>query len=276
MKDEIKEIVEKSEKDYSKEPIQIKAFTMVIYKDTTDYNCDDVINKVIEYVSKKNGSYAYCVHDKDIVSEDEYNELGFIIHKLGEIKKSHIHIVAHLPYYVNINDIAVYIGIEDRWIQAVKPKKVPNALLYLTHIKYKDKYQYPLSCINSNIKDYIQYLYYNYINNSNKNILRYAITYIYNNPLPVNLKKIYEYLIEDCEFSIDDYKKYYLIIKDLVKENRDNQEVQDIKDMEYSKGYNDSTSHYENQFRLADNFGMTKIEYNNKHYILMQDVKKGK
>ena len=273
----IKEIVDKTEKPISTDDLQVKVFTSVLYPDSKDYNCDDVLNKLIQFIGKYDGTYAYILHDKDYMNENIYDDLGRLSYKIGETKKPHYHFVGILPYYKYINDICCYVGIEDRWLEKVKPKKLPNALLYLTHIKYPEKYQYSPSDITTDIKSYINQLYIDYKNNNIRdNIIKSLNIYLNDMKIKVSKQKMYDYLINGLGYDIKEYKSYYLILKDLLNEHNYDYEIESYNDRAMTNGYIKGKEELENMFRLADTFGVTTVtdDKHNQYVIMRKENKK--
>lgn len=99
-------------------------------------NEDITHKKAFEYI-KNNYDCAYITHDKD------YNEVG-------EIKKSHIHIVISFPNAKWNTAIAEEIGITPNYIQSIK--NYEKCLEYLIHYNDDTKHQYSIDEVNGNLK----------------------------------------------------------------------------------------------------------------------------
>lgn len=79
-------------------------------------------------------------HDKDIYTEDKFNEDLTIKHAKGELKKKHFHFVVKFRNARFISAVAKELGIDERFVEICKSFK--NSSSYLLHIGHDDKYQY--------------------------------------------------------------------------------------------------------------------------------------
>lgn len=106
----------------------------MLYTDNLEHNA--VIWKL------QNNGYD-CVgikHDKDIYTEDKFNEDLTIKHAKGELKKEHFHFVVKFRNARFISAVAKELGIDERFVEICRSFK--NSSSYLLHIGHDDKYQY--------------------------------------------------------------------------------------------------------------------------------------
>lgn len=89
-----------------------------------------------------NNGYDYVgiKHDKDIYTEDKFNDDLTIKHAKGELKKEHFHFVVKFRNARTISAVAKELGIDERFVEICKSFK--NSSSYLLHIGHDDKYQY--------------------------------------------------------------------------------------------------------------------------------------
>ena len=93
-----------------------RIFTGTVYPDAENYNCDDVLFKVLQQPES-----AYILHDKDDV-------------------KSHIHFLFRLPQPTTPHKVAVLLGLPENVIEC--GRSFPALVRYLIHLDDPDKYQY--------------------------------------------------------------------------------------------------------------------------------------
>lgn len=119
---------------------QSRTFHLVLYPDSDTYDTthilsDSVVN--LKWCSK----WAYALHDRDL--DDR-----------GLPKKSHIHLVLSAKYPVKYSDVLTKLGLPDSSIYL--PEKSKTGVTYRTMVRYlihadvSKKYQYDMSCIESN------------------------------------------------------------------------------------------------------------------------------
>lgn len=101
---------------------------------------DETHKNAYEYI-KHNFDYASIVHDKD------KNELG-------ELKKSHTHVVVSIPNAKWNTALAKELGISDNYLQ--RCRSLENALEYLIHFNDDSKEQYTLEQVKGNLKKKLQ------------------------------------------------------------------------------------------------------------------------
>lgn len=97
---------------------------------------DETHKKALDFI-ELNYDYALIVHDKD------KNELG-------EVKKSHTHIVISFPNAKWNTAIASELGITENYIE--KCRSLENALEYLIHYNDDTKEQYDIDLVKGNLK----------------------------------------------------------------------------------------------------------------------------
>lgn len=166
-----KSAVKAKEKDYK--------FSIKLYPDCTEYNCDDVLDNLKPLFAE----WVWVLHDKDqrvyplsLVKPLSENWKNFIFQIRtsdvrrgigGHLKKPHIHFYGcnnhnkqfslgslirslQIPYKYSINHDFEY---ATNWVACV---------LYSIHRNAPDKYQYPFSAIHTNINNIEQrYFYHN-------------------------------------------------------------------------------------------------------------------
>lgn len=93
-------------------------FLILLYPDTTSYNCEEVLNYLKSY--KK---WAYIEHVPESTE-----------------KKSHIHFILILPDKTTFNSLSKKSGVPKQFIQAIDNLRTVNR--YLIHLGYDDKIQY--------------------------------------------------------------------------------------------------------------------------------------
>lgn len=97
-----------------------RSFMILLYKDTTSYNFDDVMFEIRGFKH-----YAYIHH---------YPE--------SDEKKEHYHLYIHLDSACTITAVSKRLGVPINYIQNVRSERA--CLRYLTHIDYPEKKQYRL------------------------------------------------------------------------------------------------------------------------------------
>lgn len=275
LKDELKSVVEKIDQSHKDKQLSSRVFTTLLYRSSEDYNADEVLEKALAFVQKRHGTYAYIWHDRDVITQPEFDDLGHLLYAQGELKKEHCHLVLMFPVQTYMSDLSLAIGLKDQFIEMVKPKNTGNVLLYLTHIKYPDKYQYPVESVFTDVPEYLQYLYDGY-RDRKVSIVTSTIAICKTYPKKLTIAEIYVALVDQLGHDQNDFRKYYSTIKDIVREHNIEVDIVDFKDEGYRQGYMDASSEANKEYNLADNFGATKVQRNGKNYILTQDVKANK
>lgn len=105
---------------------------MVLYpEDSTHADC-------MEFLKREGWQYAAILHDRDFWEEGESEN-----HVAGELKKPHWHVVICLKNPQYRNGLAKELGIKPNYLEVCRGRD--NALLYLVHDGYPDKFQYDTS-----------------------------------------------------------------------------------------------------------------------------------
>lgn len=108
-----------------------KVFLLILYADDSSHM------QVLDFV-KANYDYAYIYHDKDTYEEDV--ETNGIVHKKGDLKKGHYHVVLRFKNQRYKKALAKELELAENYIEVCHDFK--RALLYLIHYYDEDKYQY--------------------------------------------------------------------------------------------------------------------------------------
>lgn len=109
-----------------------KVFLLLLYPD------EDVTHaKALEYI-KANYDYAAICQDKDTYLED--TTINDVLHKEGELKKAHYHVVVRFKNARWLTAIAKDLDIAENYIRV--SHNFVRSLLYLVHYYEPDKYQY--------------------------------------------------------------------------------------------------------------------------------------
>ncbi len=109
-----------------------KVFLLLLYPD------EDVTHaKALEYI-KVNYDYAAICQDKDTYLED--TTINDVLHKEGELKKAHYHVVVRFKNARWLTAIAKELDIAENYIRV--SHNFVRSLLYLVHYYEPDKYQY--------------------------------------------------------------------------------------------------------------------------------------
>ena len=125
------------------EKFRDRKFCLLLYplEDESHKNAIDVI--------KRSYDYAMITHDSDL---DE----------VGNLKKTHTHLVIRFNNPVWNSALAKDLGIEINYIQ--KCRSLERSLLYLVHYNEPDKFQYDTRKVQGSLKQKLL----NYIKNSGK------------------------------------------------------------------------------------------------------------
>lgn len=134
----------------SREEIKGRCFQCIIYPDSEDYDCNDVL----EDIKIKSVQYAIAYHDKDQYSQVDYENYIEENNKnpdwnIGDPKKPHFHCILIFSNSKQLGLVASMIGIKQNYLQKVENKE--GALQYLIHKNNPEKYQYNITDVESNI-----------------------------------------------------------------------------------------------------------------------------
>lgn len=167
-------------------------YTMILYKDSTSYN----YNKIIEYIEKYIDRYAYIEHKKE-----------------EENAKDHTHVILYFNNKRYINSVAKEFSSTPVDLNLVACKLVPM-LRYLIHYDDEDKIQYKIEDVKGPLSDKLKSI----INggNNDKEHLNDIIKFIYDLDY-VSYQSIFIYCLNMEYFST--YLRYYAVIRDIINEH---------------------------------------------------------
>lgn len=114
---------------------------LLLYPDNENHV--EVLSKIM-----KSYDYAGITHDKDVWTEDD--EKKNPEHKVGELKKEHIHIVLRTPNATWNTAICKELGLEEKFCEQVK--NIDRALQYLIHYNEPDKTQYQVDDVYGGLR----------------------------------------------------------------------------------------------------------------------------
>lgn len=96
---------------------------------------------------------------RELVDEEEFVEVAFIVHDKDisfgtKLVEPHIHGYIDFPKLMDLSKVAMALGVEKERVETPKSRGGRhltriNALAYLIHAKDKDKYQYPVSDVET-------------------------------------------------------------------------------------------------------------------------------
>lgn len=116
-----------------------RTFTLELYPEDNSHMI------ILDYI-KNNFEYAYILHDKDIHENDVVNEKGEVIHKKGEIKKAHYHVLLSFKNARSNDKLK-----EELNIKHIEVANFYSLTRYLIHLGYPQKFQYSRQDIITNI-----------------------------------------------------------------------------------------------------------------------------
>lgn len=158
------------------------------------YPEDDTHMEILEYI-KSYFEYAYILHDKDVWDEEKVDDDGITIHKVGDLKKPHYHVIINFKNPRSLDKLKKELGI--------KHLETCNFYFYARYLIHKDyprKFQYEEKEIKTNMELRI----HNAIKrdyNSQEQDTRILLDFIYSkqNGSYLTLKMITDYALEhDC------------------------------------------------------------------------------
>lgn len=212
---------------HEQEQKTLKFCSIEIYEVSKDYDSKKVIESIKDYCASHNCKYAIMLHNNDFYTKDTFDSDFRLIGHKGDKKANHYHCLIAFKNRVGLNDIAIAFGVEDRWIKILKHDyDFDNMVVYLTHIKYDPlvKTHYSPTLFDSNIQDYCSYLYDQVVSDmesEQNNICTFVIAYLHT----LEKKCTYESLIMAIfqgGYGLNEYNKYYRVIKDLLIEHNQN------------------------------------------------------
>jgi len=228
---ELKDTAKKvADKEHSQQKT-MQYCSIELYTETESYDFNKVFKRIKKYCEKNGSQYVAMLHDSDFYSENTFNDLHQLVGTKGQKKANHYHVLISFKYRVLLSDIAVKFGIEERWIKILKKSiDFDNMIVYLTHIKYDEsvKHHYSPSLFDSNITDYCQFIYdhaISVIESNNVNICTSVSDWLNTNIHRVKMNQVMAFVLKD--YDLNDYNKYYRIIKDLVIDHNQKMAMQD-------------------------------------------------
>lgn len=249
-----------------------------LYPDDSNYCCNDIIHHLVNYCESHNCMYAYILHDKDIFSNTEYNNDYSLRGRKGDLKKPHYHFIMATctSSPLVISDVFLGVSFPSRFIKIIKPKDINNVVLYLSHIKYPNKYFYDWKSILTNKRDFIDTLHEEYTPSSSINFI---CLYLKNNPNKiVSTAFMWDLCLNQNNIPYKDFKDNYSIIKDILKEHNLNAREENIKMKLYddvrTSAILDSKQATEKMYNLAIQFGATGIDIDGKKFTLVYNGEK--
>lgn len=108
-----------------------RKWELVLYSDSTSYNCDEVISQAKNFFNE----WAFVLHDKDVYED-------------GSPKKPHYHLIGKLPHNFTPSGICFHLGITDSSLANISSWK--GAVRYLMHLDNPEKHQYSNDEIQTN------------------------------------------------------------------------------------------------------------------------------
>lgn len=190
---------------------KVDKFNMLLYVEDEKVNASEVIEKLKEW--DKVSAVSYILHDSDYFNEDTFATDGHLIGRVGEKKQNHYHVTVHLVYRCTISDIAMHLGVAQRFIETCKSYE--GSLNYLTHINAPEKHQYPIELVVSNVKEYVEYLYNNFI--PKMDILALCRKYCTIDEFPCFTRFI-DWLYENNSMDLSHARKDWAIVRDYLNE----------------------------------------------------------
>lgn len=210
-----------------------KFFTLIMYRDTEDniVLLENVKNK-LKCESCKDyfkNSHIIIDHDNDVYDEDTFDEHFRLLGKKGELKKPHTHLYIMTNTEFTTSDFCKKLGIKynSYTVKTPKPSSFESCIVYSIHLNSPTKYQYARTLIDTNIKEYVDYVLDNY--NCYYNPLTFCIQYL-NMDIHKDKKVSFKTFLTDYVSSeFCDYKslqKNYSMIRDMINEH--NREIKDV------------------------------------------------
>ena len=191
--------------------IKSQNYTVTLYTD----NESDKLK--LEYI-KLNYNYAYILHDKDIWTKEELErhiekEGKEPNWKPGENKKEHIHVNIYLNSQRNLETIAKELNIEENRIEVIKD--IRKMTRYLIHLDDKQKYQYDVRDIYTNIYERIQ----KYLKNQGleQEDIKKIYEFIYRKDSYIYFSEVLDFVIFNNIYA--SFRRGISIIKELITEH---------------------------------------------------------
>lgn len=157
-------------------------FEQQLKPDFWDWTVSD--KKLLENWGENKDKIFRLIFDRirELVEEEEFVEVAFIVHDKdisygAKLVEPHIHGYIDFPRRLDLSKVAMALGVEKERVETPKSKGGRgytriNALAYLTHAKDKDKYQYPIS----DVETFDTLDYEAFINQNKEDFEKYAAT----------------------------------------------------------------------------------------------------
>lgn len=172
---------------------RIRTIEIILYLDNTSHL--ELLSELI-----KKYKYAYILHDKD--TNDD-----------GTLKKAHYHLLIFFDNARWTDAILKEINIDNKNLIEFKDNKV-YAIRYLIHSNNKDKFQYDIDNIITNV-DILPY--FNNIQDKETDSIFLILDYINSFNGIIRYKDLYDYVLSNNVWSV--YRRNYSIIKDILLEH---------------------------------------------------------
>lgn len=186
-------------------------WTMLLYKEDDNYNSEEILKKI-----KSNYNAIYILHNKDKYLEDKVDEEGKIIHKKGDIKQPHYHIVLKFKNYKWLSSLSEELGIDKRFFQKIN--SLENILCYLIHYKEDEKHHYLLEEVmgSRELKSKLNKTIEN-IDKTEEDKIIDIVNYIRLEKHTISFGKMLDYVLRKGLYS--EYRRSYAIISKLIEEH---------------------------------------------------------
>lgn len=174
------------------------------------YPEDEEHMKILDYI-KQYFEYAYILHDKDIWEEDKVDDDGVTLHKVGDKKKEHYHVILSFKNPRSVDKLRQELGLNH-----LETCNFYFYARYLTHKDYPRKFQYDEKEIITNMELRIHNaLKRDY--NSQEQDTRILLDYIFEHRQQsfLTLKQVIEYAMEhDCLLDLKKNINFYKLLID--------------------------------------------------------------
>lgn len=124
---------EDTARDYNGKPKRYDYFAFILYPDSEEHQ------KILEYVKgylSEIMDVAYILHDRDKWDEDKYDDEDNLVHKKGDVKKPHYHVVYQPKRSTVAGQIKFWGGLLDK---VVGVENIQGQMIYLLHKDFPSK-----------------------------------------------------------------------------------------------------------------------------------------
>ena len=285
----LNETVERLNKEYEKtKGTTIQQCSIELYEVSDSYDSKQVIQNIKTYAENHKGvTYVIAFHDSDYYSENTFDSHKRLVGVKGQKKSSHYHIGMTFPYRIILNDLAIALGIEDRWIMKVKKDSLMDGLYwYYTHLQYdeSEKHHYDYKLFDTNIPDYLEYIinmYKTKLYVKQSDIITNFIQSIISIDTMISYVQFYK-ILYGLDYTLSEIKQYYQQLKDLLIEHNNEialkieSQQDDMARKRFQKMVNEKMLS-DHTCKLVDEFGTVVIENDNgKKYVLTNALVKEK